>query len=240
MRTVVSGSLLAVSLFTALPALAAVGSTAVDFENALGVESFVGVDTSSPPARNEGFAGFYWAWTGQGVVGPGQPVSDGLRLGNRETQEGFEYVGGSPPQFAYYSPRGPGNAYITAIDQPFDFDGAIFSSSGDGTLTILGQIKSGPGNGAGSYVDLPGAIAQVAFTGVPDDFKLETNVFKGVDRLVIFSRDALGAPSALQWALDDFMYTPVPEPSTWIMLLAGIALISVTWRRGSRPVTTGS
>lgn len=236
MRAGFASVVLAASLIAASSASTAADTT-VTFDDLplAGVGHLVGVDTdpNTPEDGNVGYNGLYWAWTGSGVVAPGMPANDGFYLGNR-SELGFEYVGGSSPLFAYTQQR-TATAYITAIDQPFAFLGGIFSStSAGGTLSIVGQVKKNDsnGNGGGTFEDAPGALANIAFDASTVVVSFSTLAFGNVDRLVITSSSAGG--NSFQWALDDFNYAPVPEPSTWAMLSLGFAAVGFLVQRRRR------
>jgi hypothetical protein len=237
MRAGFASLVLAASLTSAASAGMAADTITVTFDDLplAGVGHLVGVDTdpNTPESGNVGYEGLYWAWTGSGVVDPGHPANDGFYLGNR-SEPGFEYVGGSSPLFAYTQQR-TGTAYITSVDQPFAFLGGIFSSTSvGGTLSIVGQVKKNDSNGigGGTFEDAPGALATIAFDAVTTVVPFSTQAFGNVDRLVITSSSAGGNP--FQWALDDFNYAPVPEPSTWAMLGLGFAAVGFSVQRRRR------
>jgi hypothetical protein len=224
-----------VVLATSLAAVSQAGTAAepimvVDFETATGIDSLIGVDQSQTPSRNLGFEGFFWAWNGSGVVVPDGPASAGFLLGNKNANGDFAYVGGSPPQFAYLSARVT-DAYVTAMTEPFDFLGAIFSSQTPGTLVIFGQRKSANGIGGGTFDDVTAAIAKVTFDGVTEVVQFGTTDFSNIDRLVISSVDTNGKAASFQWTLNDFSYAPVPEPGTWAMFGLGVLGIGFAARR---------
>lgn len=237
MRAGITSVVLAAALTVTSATGLAAESITVTFDDlsSTGVDNLVGVDTdpNTPASGNIGYQGLYWAWTGSGVVDPGMPANDGFRLGNRNLNPDFSYVGGSSPQFAYVSPR-TGDAYVTKVDQPFAFLGGVFSSVTPGTLSIIGQIKKNGGNGigGGTFEDVPGAIATVVFDDATTVVQLDTPAFANVDRLVISSAGTGG--TSFQWALDDFIYAPVPEPSTWAMLGLGLAAVGFSVQRRRR------
>ena len=198
----------------------------IDFESATGVGALLGVDFSQTPAQNEGFEGFFWAWSGSGAVNT--PPNAGFTLGSTADPD-FDYVGGSGPQFVYLAARAGGTGYIATMDLPFDFLGAIFSSRVEGTLQIVGQEKTASGNGGGTYRDVVGASAIVVFGSDPSVVDFKTNDFRGIDRLVITSSDTTRRP--FEWAMNDFSYAPVPEPGTWAMLGLGMMAVGFAVRR---------
>ncbi len=237
MRAGFASVVLAASLIAASSAGTAADPITVTFDDLpladVGNRVGVDIDPNTPEDGNVGYNGLYWAWTGSGVVDPGMPTNDGFYLGNR-SELGFEYVGGSSPLFAYTQQR-TATAYITAIDQPFAFLSGIFSStSAGGTLSIVGQVKKNDsnGNGGGTFEDAPGALATIAFDASTVVVPFSTQAFGNVDRLVITSTSANG--SSFQWALDDFNYAPVPEPSTWAMLSLGFAAVGFSVQRRRR------
>jgi len=101
----------------------------------------------------------------------------------------------------------------------FDLDGLWLASAGvDQTLTITGYL-----NGSVVFTDDNVKITSTAqlfsFTG-----------FKGIDQ---FSIETTGAYNTY-WALGGMTITPVPEPETYAMLLAGLGLLGVVARRRRR------
>jgi hypothetical protein len=241
MRAGFAGFLLATSLVTvSLAGTAAETIMVVDFETATGLDQLLGVENpGTPSAKNVGFEGFYWAWTGQGVVDPIGPPAAGFLLGNKNANSDFAYVGGSPPQFAYLtlSARVP-EAYVTTKTESFDFLGGIFSSTAAGTLKLVGQRKNqGNGNGGGTYINVDNAVGNVIFEfntepqpTVPPVTFVSAD-FRNIDRLVISSVDTTGRAVSLQWALNDFTYAPVPEASTWAMFGLGILGVGFAVKR---------
>jgi len=192
----------------------------------------LGVDQSQSPSDNVGFEGFFWAWNGQGVVDPGGSASTGFRLGNKNSNSDFSYVGGSDPQFAYFSfSAGAPNTYITKVDLPFDFLGAVFSSTTQGRMRIVGQQETATGQGSRAYVDVQGATTEVEFDGIKVTVPLTTTDFRDIDRLVISSVDTNGTAASFQWTLNDFTYAPVPEPGTWAMFGLGVLGVGFAVKR---------
>lgn len=206
-----------VTLALSLQTATAATPLTIGFEDATGVGEFLGVNAGA----NHGYQNFYWAWLGAGVVNPGGNVNDGVRLGVRSND--FNWVGGNGSQFVYFGSSTPETtAYVHTASAAFDFYGAFFSSPVIGALSIQGQIKSDPGNGNGGYTAVGGPIA-INFDGIAPHRNIISvdPLILGIDRLVI----ATTSGRNFQWAMDDFVYAPIPEPGTWAML--GLGLVGV-------------
>lgn len=207
-----------VTLALSLQTATAATPLTIGFEDAAGVDALLGVDAGA----NVGYQGFYWAWHGAGVVDPGGQANEGFLLGVRSTD--FSWVGpdggDGGSKFAYFGSSTPEiTAYILTASAPFDFYGAFFSSPFVGSLSIQGQIKSAPGNGNGGYTNIDPPIT-VSFDAI-DPHRNITSTILGIDRLVITTTSSRN----FQWAMDNFLYAPIPEPGTWAML--GLGLMGV-------------
>lgn len=213
LRSIVAAGALA---FSAHQASAA--TTIIDFEGLIEpgheIDALLGV----VGGNNAGYKGFLWAWTGAGVAQPGHPANTGFRLDDRAND--FGWVAGSPPLFARFGSNSQETiAYVTAPAVAFDFYGAIFSYPSVGSLSIQGQVRRTGGNGQGGFDDVGPPIV-ISFDGMdPErDITSPTPLLAGVDRLVITTTSG----RAFQWALNDFVYSPVPEPGTWAMFALGL------------------
>lgn len=220
-----------VTLALSLQTATAATPLTIGFEDATGVGALLGVDAGA----NAGYQGFYWAWHGAGVVDPGGQANEGFRLGVRSTD--FSWVGPDDGtggnQFAYFGSSTPEiTAYILTASTSFDFYGAFFSAPTVGSLSIQGQIKSAPGNGNGGYTNSGGPIA-ISFDGI-DPHRNITSVdplILGIDRLVITTTSGRN----FQWAMDNFVYAPIPEPGTWAMLGLGLMGVGFAVSRHKKP-----
>ena len=212
LRSIVAAGALACSVHYAAAA------TTIDFDGPLEPGHEISAILGVIGGNNVGYEGFLWAWTGAGVAEPGHPANAGFTLGNRDND--FNWVGGSAPLFVYFGSNSlETTAYITTAGLAFDFFGGVFSSPSVGTLSIQGQVRVSPGNGQGGFDDL-GAPLQISFDGIGfvHDITSATPLLEGIDRLVITTTSG----RAFQWALDDFVYSPVPEPGTWALFGLGL------------------
>lgn len=225
LRSIVAAGALA---FSAHQASAA--TTSIDFEGPSEPGHEVSALLGVINGNNAGFEGFLWAWTGSGVAEPGHPANAGFTLGNRDND--FNWVGGSVPLFVYFgSSSNEATSYITTAGISFNFFGGIFSSPSVGTLSIQGQVRATSGNGQGGFDNL-GTPLVISFDGtqVVHDITSPTPLLAGIDRLEIRTTSS----RAFQWALDDFVYSPVPEPGTWAMFGLGLVGMGLAIGRQKR------
>jgi hypothetical protein len=225
--------LAAITFALSVHTAAAATPQTITFDDATGVGQVLGAEVD-PPHRNIGFEGFLWAWEGAGVAEVGQPTNTGFVLGDRSNAD-FGFVGGSSPLFVVFGSANDDTAYITTAGVAFDFYGAIFSTQSVGTLSIQGQMRTGAGNGNGGFSNV-GSVLTIEFDGNTPFFRditSATALISGVDRLVI---TASTSGRGFQWAMDDFVYAPVPEASTWAMLGLGLLGVGFAVTRQKRPL----
>jgi hypothetical protein len=124
---------------------------------------------------------------------------------------------------------GISNAGVLTVTLPelsslFGFGYAILATNvGNASVTVT--LFNGASNvGALSFTALPDPLVPPFFGG-----------FAGLQSTLPFNRTELRFSGAQAWAADDLRVTPVPEPSQWALLLAGVAILGgLAQRRNGR------
>jgi hypothetical protein len=136
---------------------------------------------------------------------------------------GADFVAGGALEVA---PSGTVTVEFTLPITYLEFGAAIGDSGA--TLFDFATITAFDGDGLELF---PTSIDEPQFgLGLGDAERRYTFLTGGVQR-VVFSYDPFGA-SVL--AVDNLVYQPVPEPASWLMILAGAALVMVRGMRRLR------
>ncbi|MBX6315738.1 MAG: hypothetical protein IRY99_22900 [Isosphaeraceae bacterium] len=75
------------------------------------------------------------------------------------------------------------------------------------------------------------SLGSLSYTATPDPFF--PGGFAGIGSTIPFDRaELMFSPQALQFAVDNILFTPVPEPMTLTMTISGgVAALAIRWRR---------
>lgn len=121
----------------------------------------------------------------------------------------------------------PGASVIVDLPAAAEFlqFGAAVGDEG-GALADLATIVAYDGNG---FQVFPASVDEPLFGLGFGDAERRFSFLGGGVRQVVFSYDPFGS-SVL--AVDNLIYQPIPEPATWVLLLAGSALVIARRARG--------
>lgn len=212
----------------------ALGTSAVSLMGGATLNLESGITVSNPLS----FSGMGNVLTGSGTVGTAVTVGPALGLapaaspgggpGDLTFNGGLTLANGATLSFSLYDANGAagtgydlitaaGGLHLTALPGMITFDLLSVNSAGNPAAAINF-------NPANSY-SWKFAASSSAITGFSaNQFNLVTTGFSNSTAGGTFSFTEVGNNLFLD-------FTPVPEPATWVMLLAGLALVGVVARR---------